>query len=367
MQVKHKKILIILMSLGLSILLNACSTEGTPSSQAEYENVKPLPSSELIVPPGLKAPKTDGTYKMLYPEATKDTYQLGTITDMHIVAGGTERWLVINNKTVNQVFPIVEAFLNSQHIHTKYQNPNIGLIQTDWVDRNLAEHTGKMHEFLGWIGLVKDIKVLPSLYTFRVNIWQNGDNVDLFVTDYQINQTSSSKPQTPVWVSIPPDPQVELDFLTQFMAFVNYGPGVVLPTNKATQENLALLKNQAARAKLDGDTLIIYDNFDQAWWRTSIALERIGLGIFSKNHSTGEFYVFALQSDITNTDPGSFKRLFGDDTNNVSVPKPKYTVKLSTLGTKTYLTMKLYPGVVDLDFANSTQKRYLAGLFQQLK
>lgn len=354
------------LMLSLSVTLIACANQGTPSSQAEYEAAAPLPSSELIMPPGLTAPETNSTYKMLYLESAPNSFQMNKLVDMSIVSGGTEKWLVFKNKNVNDVFPVIMSFLKNQNVGIKYSNINIGLIQTDWIDKNNVTKKGAMHEFLGWIGLVKDKNPLPSMYNFRVNLWQHGNDTQVFVTDYQMNEAIAINGKSTTWVSIPPNPQLELDFLIQLTAFVKFGPGIIEPANIANNEHYGAVIKDVVRDKLNDKTLILYDNFDQSWWRTSIALERVGLGIADRNRSLGELYVYPLQNEVVNKDPGSFKRLFGDDTTNVTMPKPKYTVKLVADGTYTNVTFGLYPGAVDKDFANN-QKHYLESLTAQLK
>lgn len=363
----NKNLLINLLLMLIFVLTLAdCANQGTASSQAEYEAATPLTSSELIMPPGLTAPETSSTYKMLYLESAPNSYQMNKFVDMDIVSGGTEKWLVIKNKGVNQVFPMVAAFLKSQNVGVKYRNLNIGLIQTDWIDQNDVTKKGAMHEFLGWIGLVKDEKSMPSMFNFRVNLWQSGNDTQMFVTDYQVNETIATNGNSTTWVSIPPNPQLELDFLVQFMAFAKFGPGVIEPLNVANNEHYTAVVKDVVRDKLVDKTLILYDNFDQSWWRASIALERVGLGISDRNRSLGELYVYPLQNEVVNKDPGSFKRMFGDDTTNVTLPKPKYVIKLAVDGADTKLTFSLYPGAVDQDFV-ANQKRYLDGLATQLK
>ena len=355
--------------LALFLIITSCaSDEDTISSQGEYAKAQPLSSSQLIMPPGLTEPEASSTYRMIYNKSNPNSYELGKLPDMSIVAGGAERWLVIKNKNVNQVFPLVVSFLKQQNLRIKYQNVTIGLIQTDWFDESDADKGGVMSQFLGWIGLARNVKAMPSLYNFRINLWQNGNDIDVFVTDYQINAALelSGKAESSIWVSVPPSPQIELDFLTQFMAFIKFGSGVIELADPANHDNVLAKVSNVARDKMLGDTIMIYDTFDQAWWRTSIALERAGLGVADKNRSAGEFYVYQLQNDITNKDPGSFKRMFGDDTTSVAIPKPKYIVKLKTEANVVQLTFDLYPKAIDKDFTKN-KKKYLDNLAKQLK
>jgi outer membrane protein assembly factor BamC len=349
-------------------LLISCSTDGTISAQAEYDQAEPRSSSELILPPGLTAPEYNATYKMLYLKSTPSGYQLNKFTDMNIVEEGSQRWLVIKNKNVSQVLPMVLGFLKDQHVNVKYENPNIGLVQTEWFDKNSTVTQGKMHEFLGWIGLVKEATRAPSWYNFRINLWQNGNDTEMFVTDYHVIETISAEGKNPTknWVTIPANPQLELDFLLQFVNFVKFGGSMIEAVNQNNHEDNNYPIKISNRDKIVGNTLIIYDAFDQAWWRTGIALGRVGLGVADKNRSLGELYVYPLPEDVVNQDPGTFKRLFGDDKTNVAIPKPKYVIKLLSKGSETQLTFAMYPGATDSEFAEN-QRKYINNLAKQLK
>lgn len=364
---KTKFITNILLVVVIFLLLISCSTDGTINSQAEYDQAVPRSSSELILPPGLMAPEYNSTYKMLYLESKPNGYQLNKFTDMNIVEGGSQRWLVIKNKNVSQVIPQVISFLKNQRVNVKYENPNIGLVQSEWFDKNNAAKQGKMHEFLGWIGLVKEATAAPSLYNFRINLWQNGNDTEMFVTDYHIIETlPDNKNESRSWVSIPPNPQIELDFLIQFVNFVKFGGSVIEASNSSGGDTGYSQVKVVVRDKVVENTLIIYDTFEQSWWRTGIAIGRVGLGIADKNRSSGELYVYPLQNDVTNEDPGAFKRLFGDDKTEVALPKSKYIVKLIPVGNETKLTFEMYPGATDPQFTENRRK-YINNLAKQLK
>ena len=367
------KLLAIVCSSLVGVSLNSCAS-ATIDPQAEYVTTKPLLNSSLTLPPGLTSPDNSAGYKML--DIHQDGYLLDKIKDMQIVQGGSERWLIVKNKSVNQVWPMMLAFINQQGLDIKIQNANIGLIQTDWATRNTTvKEQGGARALFDWMGL-GSMYSLQSQYMYRVNLWQNESDTLVFVTDYQmdevypscasnLNQTIKVQPsdtQATKWMPIPPNPQIQLGFLVQFMAFVGFSPTqtqqVILATKKA--------ESDIGEAQLKSTTLIINDHFDRAWWRVGIALERSQLGIADRNRSLGEYYVYPLQSEVDNPTPGFFSRLFGEDKNKLSIPKPRYTVKLEQSTSQTTLTLTAYPATEDKDFIKHQQK-YLGALLLQLK
>jgi outer membrane protein assembly factor BamC len=358
----------------VAMVISSCSNIGT---HAEYAAGTARPTSDLTVPPGLTAPDASSSYKMLSTSNLNEGYRLNSIKDMKIEQGGSERWLVIKNKTVNQVWPMMLAYLNQTGLEVKYQNKAIGSIQTGWTTRNNVVPETGIRKFFDWVGW-GSMYSLKSQYMFRVNLWQNENNTQVFVTDYQMDEVYpgcakylnqsirvySSDTQIPYWMPIPPDPRLELEFLLRFMAFAGLSPEQVKHV-KAEVKAVAA-SPQTKMAKLQGDSLVINDSFDRAWWRSGLALERAGLGVADKNRSTGEYYVYPLQSQVDNPDPGVIARWFGTDKNTLKQVKPEYTVKLTPSGNQTILTIGIYQGATVKDFAKH-QKKYLQDLLKQLQ
>lgn len=354
------------------LFLVACSTIDT---QAEYSNATPRSSSDLTLPPGLSSPDTSQGLKMLSP--SNQGYTLNKIKDMKIVQGGSERYLLIRNRNVNQVWDSMLAYLNQSGLSIKYKNQTVGIIQTDWANKNNQVKETDIREFFSWVGW-GSMYSLKSQFMFRINLWQNESDTQVFVTDYQMNEVYpgcakylnqdikvySSDTQVPIWMPLPPDPQLELEFLLKFMAF-NGLSSIQLQQSESQVKHYDSpeVKKQAV---LVGSSLVIYDNFDRSWWRTSLALERSGLGIADRNRSSGEFYVYPLQSQIDNSDPGFLARWFGNDKNSLQLPKPRYIVKLVTQGNQTTLNLSLYFGINETDFGKN-QTKYLNELLKQLQ
>lgn len=357
------------------LFVGACSTTDTIDSQAEYSSASPRSSTTLVMPPGLTAPDNTAGYKMLDNQQLHDGYLLNQAKDMQIMQGGSERWLIIRKKTVDQSWPMMLGFLNQQGLNIKNQNKNIGMIETDWSIQDTTVPETGVRQLFDWMGLGK-MYSLRSLYKYRINMWQNESDTLVFVTNYQMNevypecvtnlnqtiQVQPSDNQATKWMPLPPNPQLELGFLVQFMGFAGFSHEQV----KQVVASASVVESANEEAYLQGTTLVINDQFDRAWWRTGIALERAGLGIADKNRSLGEYYVYPLQSTVENSEPGFFSRMWGDDKSALQMPQAQYTIKLQESGNQTSLTMSMYKDAVDKDFIKH-EKNYLQDLQKQLK
>ncbi|MCC2625216.1 MAG: hypothetical protein K0R14_1089 [Burkholderiales bacterium] len=368
-----KRIIDILICVIL-LALSACSNMST---QPEYSSGYARSSSDLTVPPGLSSPDVSGGMKMLPASTVNEGYSLNQVKDMQIVQGGSERYLIIKGKSVNQVWPMMLAYLNQAGLSVKYQNKTIGIIQTDWASKNNTVKENDIRAFFDWVGW-GSMYSLRSQFLFRINLWENNGDTQAFVTIYQMNEVypgctkylgqnihvSSSDNQIPIWMPLPPDPKMELEFLMKFMAFAGLNKEQVKQVEKQVA---AAAATGPKAASLQGTILVINDSLDRAWWRSGLALERVGLGISDKNRSIGEYYVYPLQSQVSNPEPGFLDRWFGNNKNSLQVPKPIYTVKLvSKSATVTTLTIQLYSGAQDKDFAKH-QTKYLNDLLKQLE
>lgn len=354
----------------LSIVV-ACATINT---QAEYSSTAGRQSSDLTVPPGLTSPDVSGGLKLLPNDASiPGGYQLNKINDMEIIEGGSERFLLVKGKTVNDVWPMVIAYLNQAGLTIEYQNQAVGLIQTDWATHNNVVHETDVRGFFDWVGWGSQYS-LKSQLKFRVNVFQNESGVELFVTDYEMNEVYpgcakylnqtvkvySTDAQVPIWMPIPPNPQIELEFLAKFMVFSGIKPELV-------KQVIAKSESASSQAVLQGSNLVIYDTFDRAWWRTELALSRVGLGVTDKNRSNGEYYVYPLQAQVDNPDPGTIARWFRDDKSNLQLPKAKYTVKLVSGASDQQVILTITPyATPDKNFAVE-QKKFLDSLLKQLQ
>lgn len=354
----------------LPMVLIGCASVSTEKDSLSSEARS---SSNLITPPGLSTFTSNSNYK-LTDSNEGPTYTVNNNNDVQIVMAGSQIWLKIKNKNVDQLWPTMTSFLTQQGLNIKINNQKIGLLETEWAERdNTVSETG-VRAFFDWIGFGSQYS-LKSQYLYRINLWQDQDSTLIFVTDYEMNQVypgcknpdsgsirvHPSDYQATKWVPVAPNPQIQLSFLEQFMVFSG------INKNQAKKITADVVKNiDSQNGRLNGNNLIINDYFDRAWWRTGVALERSGLGVSDKNRSLGEYYVYILQSDVDNSEPGFLSKLFNNNNSKLELPKPKYIVKLTSDNNITTITLKLYPGAEDKNFSVNQQK-YLLNLQKEFK
>ena len=348
---------------------------GTTDSQAVFTSAAPRETSTLATPPGLNSPDLSNNYKMNQSNQLDTNYQLNNIKGMQIQTGGSQRWLVIESSNVNDIWPEISEYVNQIGLTIKYKNKSIGVLQTDWAKRNNKVPQGvSIRGIFDWIGW-DSMYSLNSMYMFHITLWQDGNNVVVMDTNYQMDEEyegcqspgiantytyASSEQQRTKWVPRGSNPQLELEFITQFMAFLGTPESQVKTIQKEVKE-------APKDAVYQNNSVIVNDQFDRTWWRTAIALDRVGLGIADKDRSKGQYDVYPLLSSVDNPDPGFLTKWFSDESGTVNTPpKPKYSVYISPIGNQTVITLKAYANEDSPKFAEE-QKKYLEGIAKQLQ
>jgi len=177
-----------------------------------------------------------------------------------------------------------------------------------------------------------------------------------------INSTTSDIPETR-WQARPPDPDLEAEMLRRLM--VRFG---VDDAQAKTQ--VASAKPAAPRATLSkGDdgagTLALNDQFDRAWRRVGLALDRVGFTVEDRDRSKGLYFVRYIDPQADAKDQGGFLaklKFWGDDK-----PKPNEQFRIQV---KDANAAGCQVNVLNKDGAreqSNTAGRILALLYEQLK
>ncbi len=363
------------LNITIAIIIVGCANFTPNTEYSSQVNIKPE-KTNLLVPPELTAPNINETYKKIESQIKDSQYQLAKIFNMRIEQGGSQRWLVVENTNVDDVWPKMITYLTELGLTVKYQNQVIGSVQTDWSTRNSNVSQTGIRSFFEWIGW-GEIYNMPTQYMFKITLWQNNKNVQIFVTDIQMSEVfpgcgkvlnstiETSDRQITRWMALPPNPQLELDFLMQFMAF--YG----LPSEKNIKVDSSIVtnstnanKSQALDTSIQNHQIILNDEFDRSWWRVALALDRIGLGVSDKDRTRGEYYVYPMQSEVRAPEDGFFSKLFKTGNGQtLKVPDAEYIVKLTTNDTKTVINITTLNKLQDSALLN----KYINDLNKQLK
>jgi len=309
----------------------------------------------LEVPPDLTQLPGQSRYQVAGGTATASGYQAGqaasntvtsttapnTIADVHFMRSGDERWLRVD-RPPEKVWGAVRDFWLENGFLISVDNPGTGIMETDWAENRAKIPQDFIRNALG--------KVFDSLYStgerdkFRIRIERNAQGgTDIFITHRGMEEkyTSAAK-DTTVWQPRPRDPELENEFLRRLMVRL----GVSQEQAKAAVAASASAGGAAAAAapqarivNAGGVPAVQFnDDFDRAWRRVGLALDRTGFTVEDRDRSKGVYYVRYVDPTVDKKEPGFWGKLFGAGT--APLPTSQYQVLVKSQGASSTVTVQ---------------------------
>ncbi len=229
------------------------------------------------------------------------------IGDVRIERQGNQRWLV-TSLTPEQLWPRLQAFWKESGFSLVLDQSTTGVMETEWNENRAKLPQDAVRRTIG--------KVFDSFYStgeldkFRTRVERTPAGSEVYISHRGAQEvyTSQQKDST-VWQPRPSDPQLEAAFLSRLMQKL----GVTEETAKTA---VATAAQAPTRARILGGqsaaTLQVDDNFDRAWRRVGLALDRGGFTVEDRDRGQGLYFVrYVDPKDIGKGEPGFFAKLFG--------------------------------------------------------
>jgi len=363
------------------LALGACSTAQElldgQGRKVDYKSAGQLPSLEI--PPDLTTPTRDNRY--VVPEVkgatTLSSYQadrkaqpqpgstgiLPAVEAMRIERSGTQRWLVVSD-TPEKLWPLVKEFWQENGFLLETENPETGLMETDWAENRAKIPQDFLRSMLG--------KFLDQLYStaerdkFRTRLERGTDmkSTEVYISHrgmVEVDSNSSTK-----WQPRPADPDLEAEFLRRLM--------VRLGVKEENAKQMVASAPQSQRAALtrqpDGsERLDVLEPFDRAWRRVGLALDRVGFTVEDRNRQKGLYFVRYAdpEKEMAKADaekPGLLSKLAFWKSDTSKVTAEQYRVIVSQGGEQSQVQVLGKDGGAD---RSPTARRILSLLHEQLK
>ena len=370
----------------LLALLGGCSSmqDLVQGEKIQYKS-ESKQLAPLEVPPDLTAPSRDDRYAVpdIAPHgtATLSTYNaersggvrpgstevLPNVAKVHIERAGSERWLVVP-ETPEKVWPMVKEFWQSMGFLIKTENPEVGVMETDWAENRAKIPSSPIRNLLG--------KVLDSLYStgerdkFRTRLERGSapGTTEIYISHRGMEEvyTSETKDQT-VWQPRPPDPELEAEFLRRLM--VRFGVEDTRARSELAARDEKLERAKLVRAANGSSYLQVDDAFDRAWRRVGLALDRVGFTVEDRDRSKGFYYVRYVDPQIdgqrsSDKDKSFLSKLAFWRSDKSQIKAEQYRVLVKSAGTVAEVQVLNKDGQQD---NTDTGRRILSLLHEQLK
>lgn len=226
---------------------------------------------------------------------------LPAVAGVTLERSGDQRWLDIDAPP-QTVWPKVVAFWRQQGILLTEENPAVGVMQTDWLE-NRAEVrkdfvTRMMRKVAG--GLYSTST--RDQYRVRIDAGRSSGTSEVYLThramEERLVRNTVGEGATTVWEPAPADPGKEAEMLRRLMLYLGVSDSSA-ERMLATGGGSAAVRSTSAGSGSDarlvssggGSTLVISEEFRQAWRKTGLALDRSGFAVEDRDRSAGVFFV----------------------------------------------------------------------------
>ncbi len=176
--------------------------------------------------------------------------------------------------------------------------------------------------------------------------------------------TSASKDSTK-WQPRKPDPDLEAEMLRRLMT--RFG----VQEARAKQQLVAAEAPRASLAKQSGGKLMLNEQFDRAWRRVGLALDRVGFTVEDRDRSKGLYFVRYIdaETDVKTTEdkPGFLGRMVGSLKfwgNSPAKKNEQYQIVVRDIDAGAEVNVLTKEGRQE---ASATADRILTLLYDQLK
>lgn len=288
------------------VLCTGCSKTIVSTKKIDYKSQQKQ-TAPLEIPPDLPSPSVSDRYALpdspsrgaaTYSEYAQEKPRVQTQTVAQVFDGarveraGTQRWLVVKAPP-EAVWPVLRDFWQEQGFVLAIDDAKLGIMETDWAENRAKIPQGIVRDLVGKV--FDQAYSSPELDKFKTRV-ERGDGkggteiyishrgaYEVFVADANLRNTGKT-----MWQPRQSDPNLEAEMLTRLA--VKFGT----PQQEA-QSNVKTARPEP-RATLDkaaeaGPVLKLKDDFDRAWRRVGLSLDRLGFAVQDRDRSSGLYYI----------------------------------------------------------------------------
>ena len=277
---------------------------------------------------------------------------------MHIERDQNAHWLVVK-QTPEILWPQIKDFWQENGFLINIEHPAEGVMETDWAENRAKIPTDFVHETLG--------KVFDSMWStgerdkFRTRLERGPDGTtEIYISHQGVEEVlTGSQKETVEWTPRKTDPGLETAFLSRLMARLGNDPALV-----KTAVNTTVVEAPHAKMVKDANTSYVEvdENFEHAWRRVGLALDRVGFTVEDRDRTQGLYFVRYVDEAKDAQSKGFLSRLFnwGDDPAKAS----KYRILVKETGDNTRVSEQDNDGKPEVSDAGN---KILSLLNDQLK
>lgn len=363
----------LLVCLLAAVSVGACQTIAD-KRKIDYKSTRTLPPldipPDLVTTEGIKGPEQSGTAATLSGfvsgEAQKKPPTGGDVLPVfdgiRIERAGQVRWLVAK-LPAEQLWPKVREFILDHGLIIDKENPQTGVLETDWAENraNIGTSVQKV--------LAKSLGTLYSTgtrdkYRIRLERGSAPGTTEIYLSHRGMVETITSNDTSGIgetrWQPRPTDPELEAEMLRLLMASLGVNEEKAQSMIASATETTAPERAKLNREK-DNISLSLMEDFERAWRRVGLVLDRSSFTVEDRDRSKGIYYVRYIDPDTVQKKKSWFRRLFSK---KEADPTNDYQIALKGNDAATQVDVLTKEGAPE---QSKTTERILTLLFDQLK
>ena len=207
---------------------------------------------------------------------------------MHVERDGDRRWLVVDGRSPDQLWPQLQEFWEENGFTLKTDAAATGIMTTDWAENRanipddwFRKSIGKLVDFAYSSGTRDQFSTLVER--------GSSGSTDVSISHSAMEEMLTGQDKTSSkWVERPRNPALEAAFLAKLME--KFGL-----TDAQAKQLLTDARPAGATASVDttggSSTLDLSEPFDSAWLRVGLALDRTNFTVDNRDRAKGLYYV----------------------------------------------------------------------------
>ena len=297
------------------LALAGCHTLGIEKKRVDYKSASASAREpSLEVPPDLTTPQSEDRYAI--PAGNGESVEsysdyargagnqqpqraasnvLPPVQGAHLEHAGTQYWLVVDGPA-ESVWPKVAAFWQENGFTLKTENPQAGVMETDWLENRANIPESGIRKMLGKVFSDVYDSGMRDRYLTRLERSKDGKSTNVYITHYGMQEVlTGADKDSSKWEPRPRDPALEAAMLQMLMARL----GGNVPAAQAGAGVAASGGVQPILQRMsDGSTgIMLKEPFDRCWQSVESALDQAGIAVEDKDRASGVLYLSAHKQE----------------------------------------------------------------------
>lgn len=329
----------------------------TPSpTQVDYKSDSKSKEASLAVPPNFldeaadqrSLPPQSGEaslsgLKQVQKAAPADNAVMPPVKGMHIQRDGTESWLVIDNRSPDQIWPQIRRFWQEQGFLLVVDQRDKHVLETDWNETRPQINEGLIRNTLSKAMGNSYVAAERNKFRTRLEAAPNGGTY-VFISQKGLREALTGvNNDSSKWEPKPNDPALELEYLKRLMAGLamadarggsaslaaadiapqgasstqstsdkgNADAAAIAARNAAISAQAPAQDREPANGQYTATELTLDESYDLAWARVGLALDRSNFTVEDRDNTKGLYSIrYVDPKDKSSDEQGFWSQVF---------------------------------------------------------